>query len=131
MPVPASGSGSASVLNCGLARERGTERTSTRRATPAWRSNATSSATDRVEWPTVKIVICYCERREATSQGRRLARWGLLRRCAPRNDAVRNKRATAQRARGVGGSVHVLAAIDRQCRAGDEIGLIGDQEQHR
>src|SRR5438067_7363647 len=26
--------------------------------------------------------------------------------------------------------IHVLAAIDRQRRAGDEIGVVGDQEQH-
>ena len=29
------------------------------------------------------------------------------------------------------GSIHMLAAIDRQRRAGDEIGLVGDQKQHR
>src|SRR5207253_8202925 len=28
-------------------------------------------------------------------------------------------------------SIHVLAAIDRKGRARDEIGLVGDQEQHR
>src|SRR3954468_13527990 len=55
MPVPARASGRASVSNCGLVRERGTDRTSTSRSTPACRNNPTSSATDRVEWPIVKI----------------------------------------------------------------------------
>src|SRR5438477_10845934 len=55
MPVPARASGRASVLNCGLVRERGTDRTSTSRSIPACRSSPTSSATDRVEWPMVKI----------------------------------------------------------------------------
>src|SRR5258708_39603360 len=88
MRAAASASGSVSVLNCGLARERGTERTSTSRSTPASRSSATSSATLRVECPIVKTV----------ASGR--------------------------------ASIHVLAAIDRQRRAGDEVGLVGDQEQN-
>src|ERR1044071_3954684 len=56
MPVLESACGNASVLNCGFVRDRGTERTSTSRSTPASRNSATSSATDRVECPIVKIV---------------------------------------------------------------------------
>src|ERR1044071_9505723 len=89
MPASVSSCGSVSVLNCGLVRERGTERTSTRRSTPASCNMPTSSATLRVECPIVKIVPA----------GR--------------------------------GSIHVLAAIDGERRAGDEIGLVGDQEQDR
>src|ERR1041384_2026547 len=89
MPASASSCGSVSVLNCGLVRERGTERTSTSRSTPASCNMPTSSATLRVECPIVKTVPA----------GR--------------------------------GSIHVLAAIDRERRAGDEVGLVGDQEQDR
>jgi hypothetical protein len=44
------------VLNCGLIRERGIERTSTSRFTAACRSNEMNSAIVQVEWPIVKIV---------------------------------------------------------------------------
>src|SRR5512135_2622888 len=56
MPAAASGAGSASALNCGLVRERGIERTSTRRSTSACFNISTSSATERVEWPMVNTV---------------------------------------------------------------------------
>src|SRR5271163_4105409 len=93
MPAAMSGAGSASALNCGLARERGSERTSTSRATPASLSSAISSPSDRVEWPIVRILFA-----------------GPV----PLSNI----------------SIHVLAAIDREGRPGDEISLVGDQEQH-
>src|SRR5579863_8150005 len=92
MPAAASGAGSASALNCGLARERGTERTSTRRSTPASCNSPISSPIGRVEWPIVKIGFAGP---------------------APLSNA----------------SIHMLAAIDRQGRAGDETGFVRDQEQ--
>src|SRR6185503_1604251 len=94
MPEAASGSGSASALNCGLTRERGTERTSTSRSTPATCNSAISSPAERVEWPMVKIVLVVCP---ASGNG----------------------------------SIHVLAAVDRKGRAGDEIGFVGDEEEDR
>src|ERR1041385_2387224 len=42
-------------LNCGLCRERGIVRTSTRRRTPWARRSSTNSAKGRVEWPTVRM----------------------------------------------------------------------------
>src|SRR5437870_4483263 len=56
MPAAASGAGRASALNCGLVRERGTERMSTSRSTPAAWISSISSPTERVACPIVKIV---------------------------------------------------------------------------
>ena len=47
--------GSASMLNCGLARDRGNERTSRSRSTPASRNRPMSSSIVRVEWPIARI----------------------------------------------------------------------------
>src|SRR5438552_18493418 len=116
MPPAASGSGKASALNCGLARERGTERTSTSRLTPASFSSATSSPAERVEWPIVKIVFPMAGCRHSRESGNP----GQLPRADPLDSRFRGNDK---------GSIHVLAAIDREGRAGDEIGFVGDQEQ--
>lgn len=57
MRAPLKLSGRTSRLNCGLVRERGIERTSTSRSTPACTSIATNSSVVRVEWPMVKSVF--------------------------------------------------------------------------
>jgi hypothetical protein len=54
MPAAASGPGKASVLNCGLVRERGTDRMSTSRWIAFSRSSAINSPTERLAWPIVK-----------------------------------------------------------------------------
>jgi hypothetical protein len=46
-------SGKDSLLNCGLWRERGTVRTSTRYLTSCAFNNSMKDSRDRVEWPTV------------------------------------------------------------------------------
>src|SRR5436189_2419268 len=53
MPAVASDAASASPLNCGLWRERGTVRTSTSCVTRWATSIGTNSSIGRVEWPTV------------------------------------------------------------------------------
>src|SRR5438309_8440703 len=57
MPLAASSTGKVSRLNCGLWRERGTVRTSTRRATECARRRVMKSASGRVEWPTVNTTV--------------------------------------------------------------------------
>lgn len=56
MPADASEAGNASVLNCGLCRERGTVRTSTNCVTPWAESNSMNSSIGRVECPIVNTL---------------------------------------------------------------------------
>src|SRR5205823_15133850 len=115
--------GKASALNCGLARERGTERTSTSRSTPASCNSPISSPTERLEWPIVKIVLLGVLRILHRDCFASLAMTvnGLSLRGAQRRSNLGEPARSA--------SIHVLAAIDREGRAGDEIGLVRDQEQ--
>jgi hypothetical protein len=57
-----------SVLNCGLCRERGIVRTSTRRRISCARKQSMNSPIGLVEWPTVQIVGCLaCMFRDGSS----------------------------------------------------------------
>src|SRR5271165_4086228 len=56
MPASASAPGSASVLNCGLWRERGTVRTSTSNSTRCAASITKRSASERLECPMVSML---------------------------------------------------------------------------
>ena len=51
------------MLNCGFVRERGIERTSTSRSTQTCWSRVKNSPIGRVEWPIVKIVGIFLDRR--------------------------------------------------------------------
>src|SRR6266480_7284048 len=57
MPASSSVAASAACPNCGLRREPGKRRTSTRVWTPTSRRQSTSSPAGRVPWPIVKDLV--------------------------------------------------------------------------
>src|SRR5512132_1530290 len=103
------------MLNCGLARERGNERTSTSRSTPASRNRPMSSPSVRVEWPMVKIgrsgpmSASSAPRVSRSAAARRRARASGRRRRASAGRGGRRSRCAAARRRG-------RLAVGRGCR---------------